>query len=122
MKETKDYRKYSIGLKIKIAEEYLSGKFSYSIGAEKYGLKNKGVVKEFVKWYKKNPDIERMKQEAKQEVCKTSDADGDVIRILKEELALARLRAMALETMIDVAEDELGIAIRKKSGAEQSND
>ncbi len=117
MKETKDYRKYSIGLKIKIAEEYLSGKFSYSIGAEKYGLKNKGVVKEFVKWYKKNPDIGRMKQEAKQAVSKSSD--GDVIRVLKEELALARLRAMALETMIDVAEDELGIAIRKKFGAEQ---
>ena len=122
MKETKDYRKYSIGLKIKIAEEYLSGKFSYSVGAEKYGLKNKGVVREFVKWYKKNPDIERMKQEAKQEVCKSSDGEGEVIRVLKEELALARLRAMALETMIDVAEDELGIAIRKKSGAEQSND
>ena len=36
------------------------------------------------------------------------------------ELELLRLKVLALETMIDVAEEELGISIRKKSSAKQS--
>ena len=52
-KLVKTYRKYPENLKRKVAQDYLTGKFSYSMGAEIYGLPNKDVVKEFVKWYRK---------------------------------------------------------------------
>jgi len=39
---------------------------------------------------------------------------------LRQELEYMRLRAVAFETMIDVAERELQIDIRKKSGTKQS--
>ena len=38
---------------------------------------------------------------------------------LKKELEYERLRSKAFETMIDIAEDELNVKIRKKSGAKQ---
>jgi len=122
MKRTKRQWKYSRALKIKVAEEYLSGQYSYSVGAEEYGLKNKYVVKEFVRWYKENPDIVLMSKKAKKLLEKKSEKNNTEVSRLEEELALARLRAASLETLIEVAEDEFGIDIRKKSGAGQSND
>ncbi len=56
-KLVKGNRKYPDNLKRKVAQEYLSSKFSYSIGAELYDLPNKGVVKEFVKWHRKKGDM-----------------------------------------------------------------
>lgn len=39
---------------------------------------------------------------------------------LEEQLSAANLKVLALETMIDLAEEDLKIEIRKKSGAKQS--
>jgi hypothetical protein len=41
------------------------------------------------------------------------------IAVLKKELEHERLRTLALSTLIDVAEQNLKISIRKKSGAKQ---
>lgn len=41
------------------------------------------------------------------------------IKILEKELEHEKLRTRALTTMIDIAEKELKISIRKKSGAKQ---
>ena len=43
------------------------------------------------------------------------------IRQLEQQLAYEKLRADALDTMINIAEKQLNIDIRKKSGAQQSN-
>jgi hypothetical protein len=43
----------------------------------------------------------------------------DEISRLKKELEYERLRSKAFETMIDIAENELNVNIRKKSGAKQ---
>ena len=48
----------------------------------------------------------------------TSTMPKDVKR-LQRELYEARLHTKLLETMIDIAEREMGIAIRKKSGAKR---
>ena len=50
--------------------------------------------------------IERMELEAE-------------IKKLKQELEYEKLRATAFSTMIDVAEEQFGIDIRKKAGAKQ---
>jgi len=42
------------------------------------------------------------------------------IKALKQELDDARFKNVVLETLVDVAEKELGIPIRKKYGAKQS--
>ena len=46
---------------------------------------------------------------------------SDYLKI-KAELETARLMILGLETMIEVAEEELGVQIRKKSGTKQSKE
>ena len=53
IKRVKSQRRYPIDLKRKIAKSYLEGEASYAVLAEENGLKDRHVVKEFVKWYRK---------------------------------------------------------------------
>lgn len=67
-------------------------------------------------------DLQQMtrKKITKQQVPLASDAE-EKIRQLEQQLAYEKLRADALETMINIAEKQLNIDIKKKSGAGQSN-
>ena len=117
---------YPKTLKRKIAEEYLGGKFSYAVAAEEYGLKNKEVVKEFVRWYKKGLYIEPMEKKNQPQDCPkpdswTKEPTKEQLRALEQQLAEAKLKIAGLETLIDIAEQELRIDIRKKSGTKPSN-
>ena len=57
------------------------------------------------------------KNEARSEEISSVDAEA-----LKKALEEAELKIKALNTLIDVAEDEFKIAIRKKPGAKQSSE
>ena len=128
MKKTKSNSKYPKALKRKIAQEYLAGKFSYSVAAEEYGLANGSVVKEFVKWYRKNHYLESMEndEEPKKknpESKKTKELttkEAARIQELEKELAAVKLKVVGLEALIDTAEQEFQINIRKKSGTKRS--
>jgi len=116
-KRTRQYNRYPKQLKRKIAKEYLSGRASYGILAEEHGLKNRGVVREFVNWYKRqNPELEKMELEE----AKPDGAESVRIKELEASLRLSELKVEMLETMIDQAEQILSIEIRKKSGTNQS--
>ncbi|SMD16017.1 helix-turn-helix domain-containing protein [Pedobacter nyackensis] len=53
---------------------------------------------------------------------KTADTSEDLeLKALKKALEEANLKIRALDTMIDIAEEQLKIDIRKKSGARQSS-
>ena len=111
-KRTKNYSRYPVELKRKIAKSYLAGEASYRILAEENGLKNRDVVKEFVRWYQRNyPGMEESKN--------LPQGSTDREKELEEQLRLAKLKIEMLETMFDVAEEELNIQIRKKSGSNQ---
>ena len=119
-------RCYPKALKRKIAEEYLSGKFSYAVAAEEYGLKDKTVVKEFVKWYKRTLYLEQMEDDkGPKEVSKPGSSPEpptkEQLQAIERQLAEAKLKIAGLEALIDIAEQELQIDIRKKSGTKPSN-
>ena len=120
MKKTKSVVRYPKTLKRKIAREYLSGKFSYAVAAEEYGLKSKNVVKEFVRWYKKSLYLESMESPDESKESIDTASDPDQLKTLAAELAAAQLKIAGLETLIDLAEQELQFDIRKKSGTKQS--
>ena len=131
-KRVKKYNRYPEELKRKIAKEYLSGQASYSILAEEHGLRDKGVVKEFVKWYKRqllseestitsmektrNNEEEKLADQRKKEPAELAEE----LAVVRKKLARSELKVKMLETMIDVAESELSIDIRKKSGTNRS--
>jgi len=53
---------------------------------------------------------------------KTSELSEELeLKALKKALQEANLKIRALDTMIDIAEEQLKIDIRKKSGARQSS-
>lgn len=120
-KLVKGNRKYPENLKRKVAQDYLAGKFSYSVGAEIYGLPSKDVVKEFVKWYRKKGDMTILTPEPMDsKELQTVKTLQFRIATLEEKLSLSQLKIESLETMVDIAEKEYGVEIRKKSGTEQS--
>lgn len=119
-------QRYAKSLKRKVAEEYLSGKFSYGVAAEEYGLKDKAVVREFVKWYKRTLYLEQMeddhlKKEPPMQDSSTESPTKEQLQALERQLAEAKLKIAGLEALIDIAEQELQIDIRKKSGTKPSN-
>ena len=124
LKRVQRQSRYPKALKRRVAQSYLSGEASYSVLAEENGLDNKGVVKEFVKWYRKelsqypqpNTTMPDKKTPTNQNI---EDLTAENAR-LKQELEAAQLRAEAFATMIDIAESRFQIPIRKKSGAKQS--
>jgi len=136
IKRVKSQKRYPVDLKRKIAKSYLAGEASYAVLAEENGLKGRYVVKEFVKWYRKELSKEEemkgdknLNVKEKEEVIKGTkvkkNPDKELsasaeLRLLKQELYEAKLKVEGLETMIDIAETTYKIAIRKKSGSKQS--
>ena len=53
---------------------------------------------------------------------KTNQSESAEIKALRKELEFANMKIKALDTMIDIAEDQLKVDIRKKSGAKQSGE
>jgi transposase-like protein len=125
IKKVKPRGRYPEELKRKIAKEYLAGKASAGYLAEEHGLNNKGVVKEFVKWYLRKDELCVQNQGAMSGKKASTEAASDLsaqeqLKQLKRQLELSQLKVEALETMIDLAEKEFQVDIRKKSGAKQS--
>ncbi len=125
IKRAKTRKRYPEELKRKIAKEYLSGAASYAVLAEEHGLRDKGVAKEFVKWYRRKYELggeNEPPMPEKKQPGPTGDEQSlkQQIKELQKRLALSELKVEALETMIDIAEEQLKLDIRKKSGAKQS--
>lgn len=124
-KRVKRNNRYSKSLKRKVAKEYLSGAASYAILAEENGLRDKTVVKEFVKWYRRQlseePKLLIQEINSLDNTSNSSKAELSArVKALEKQLAASELKTEMLETLIDIAESDLGIDIRKKSGAKQS--
>ena len=102
----------------------MSGRASYAILAEENGLRDKTVVKEFVKWYRRQLSAESELVTNEQKVEKLSSFSevelAERVKTLERQLRQSELKAEMLETMIDIAEGQLNIDIRKKSGTKQS--
>lgn len=93
-----------------VVEEYLKGGISLRGLCRKYGLKL-ATLHKWVKEYKRSGGLVVTNRPKAM-----LDMPKDVQR-LQRELYEARLHVKLMETMIEVAEKELGVPIRKKSGA-----
>ena len=108
---------YNDALKIAAARDYLTSPLSLSEVAKKYQLKNEDVVRWFVRWYNKHYDSE-LSVSNSPPGAPIINAEKEV-KDLQRELANANLKIAALEIMIEIAEQDLGIEIRKKPGTKQ---
>ena len=99
--------------KIAVAREYLTGQLSFRQLAKKHNLPGRDTARYFVKWYK------QWLKKNETEVEGPSPPNSDQVIDLEHQLKQANLRITALEMLIKVAEQELGIDIVKKSGTKQ---
>lgn len=107
--------KYDPSFKIAVAREYLTSNLGFGKLAEKHGLNGADTVRGFVRWYKKKYPDGQLRPIAPQAVD-TNKRDGETEKALQH----ANLKIEALETLIEIAQKELGIDIVKKFGTKQS--
>jgi transposase InsO family protein len=81
VKKVKSQKKYSDSLKREVGRRYIREEFSYAVAAEEYGLKDKTVAKEFVKWYRMQVEKENRAGQAEEVPSRESPQRNYVIFI-----------------------------------------
>ena len=113
---------YDESLKIAVARAYITGNLSFSQVAEKFKIAGvREVVGGFVKWYRKHYQEELLSTNTSPPNLNKDNNTEQQKRVkeLEKELSHANLKIAVLEIMIEIAEKELGIDIRKKPGTKQ---
>ena len=109
--------KYPLSFKRWLAREIETGKISRKEAKERYSLNSESTIWGWVQQYGlgKEVSLAMMTPEEKQ----TQAALEKRIKALEKALDMANLKTIAAETMIDIAEEQFNIPIRKKAGPKQ---
>lgn len=102
-----------------VITEYLVGDVSYRELGDRYGISRTTLnrwVKEFER--RKGPEKEVIERVAGELAAGREELPTEVME-LRKELEKARLYNKLLNAMIDIAEEQMGVSIRKKSGAKR---
>lgn len=118
---------YSTSLKLQIAQEIETGNLSISLATKKYGIQCRKTVVEWLKKFgnfdwdnqtplnmPKSPEQKIMELEAQVKLLEKQKA------LLEREAYVADKKAIIFDMMIDIAEQEYKIDIRKNLPPEQS--
>lgn len=112
---------YSESFKMYIVDEIETGRLNQSQANRKYNILGHSTIS---KWLRKYGSVKHGRQPGRTVTMNKESYEllrlQNENRALKNELDDARLKNIVLETFVDIAEKELGIPIRKKYGAKQS--
>ena len=111
--------RYSESFKRRVVREIELG-LSYQAAVLKYDLSGRSLITHWRKEFSSELASiipKPMTPEEEKELSQLKKRNEELAKSLKE----ASLRILGLETLIDVAEEELKIEIRKKPGSKQSN-
>ena len=111
-------------LKLKVVQEYMDTDVSQRELMQKFSIRGTNTIK---KWMRKfdlqapsEQEIELRRTMAKQKEKTPYERELEAkVKKLEQQLDYEQLRTLALDTMIDIAERDLKISIRKKSGAKR---
>ena len=120
----KKRKSYTDKFKLKVVKEYLGTEQSQREILRKYNLSGQSTITRWMRIFgyklvtNVQPKLQFAMQDEKEKSNTESKLEEQLVEIRKT-LEYEQLRNQALTTMIDVAERELKISIRKKSGAKQ---
>jgi transposase-like protein len=111
-------------LKLQVVQEYLSTDQSQKELMLRYNIRGKNSI---TKWMRKFDLQAPSQQQIELQCTMAKEVEKTVkereleakVQQLQQQLEYEKLRTLALNTMIDIAERDLKITIRKKSGAKQ---
>jgi transposase-like protein len=109
---------------IKIATEYLTTDITIKELQLKYGFKGDGNIHAWIRKFGLSKPTEEEVQimNKTKSILNTSKREQELekdIKALKKELEQERLKSLAFSKMIDIAENNMKISIRKKFGTKQ---
>ena len=120
---------YSMSFKLSVVTEVENGELTARAAKEKYGIQGEHTVETWVRKYgtfdrelqvkftmEKTPEQKLMELEAKVRMLEKQKQS------LEQQLKFQQDKAIMFDMMIDIAENELNIPIRKKSVPGASND
>jgi len=117
-------KRYPDELKIRVVKEYLTTDVSRKELANKYGFGDGGTLNKWIRIFgggiskKIEPQVLRAMSKERKHSKKTDDQEAR-IKQLEQALAHEQLKTEALNTMIDIAEEQFNIPIRKKAGSKR---
>jgi len=109
--------RHSEELKLRVVKEIITGQFTAKEASTHYDLK-KSTVDDWCAKY--SCQISDYTESMANRKAKKGTHQDDQLRQLERALEEANLKIIGLETMINIAEKDLKIDIRKKSGTKQS--
>lgn len=114
-------------IKRSVVRAFMSGQMTMQQIRKAYGIKSACTVRDWARQFEQENDelgaVNDNREMNKNKPAQTaSTPEQTELKALKKALADAELKVAALNTLIDVAEEQLNINIRKKPGAKQSND
>ena len=112
--------KYSIAFKRKVVEEIETGKISSVYKARRiYDIKGAGTIYQWIRKLGKNELIGKVvRVEMKDEKDKLKEMEKEK-RLLERALAQERVKVIALESLIEVAEEHYGVDFKKNFSAKE---
>src|SRR5690242_18962492 len=110
---------YSDKFKRSVVQTVLDGKIGITAARRKYGIKGHGSIKEWIRKYDFLSQGSMKTKAVNTEPVKSLQEREAENRRLRKELDLEHLQGRALNVMIDLAEKQFNIPIRKKPGAKQ---
>jgi transposase-like protein len=115
-----DRRSYSMAEKRAVLRAFQGGMGIKEIQIA-YGISSPSLVQSWIRRFNEE-NTELCSSKGSEMGNKTTDQhDSPEVRALKKALEEANLKVRALDTLIDIAEQQLKIDIRKKSGAKRSS-
>jgi len=117
---------YSYAFKLQVVSEIESGELSKKAAQRKYGIQGDATIRNWVKKYGNldiNYQIERSKMKSPEQKILELEQQLKLLEkknyTLEKELDQTNKKAIFFDMMIDIAEEELNISIRKKSLSNQ---
>jgi transposase len=107
------------GFKLQVVKEVVMGGLSFVEAQKKYNIASRNTVVEWCKRYSDQIGGIKIQSPMKKNKEDSPQPQDDRIAQLEKALEDSNLKNLALETMINIAEKELKINIRKKSGTKQ---
>lgn len=123
--ERRPYQRYEESYKLKVVNYYFEHGEDRKATLEEFGIDHANL-RDWLRRYPRKEKVVSLLHQIEKEMAKNykrlpSDAQAAQAEYerLQRELELEKLKSAALSTMIDIAEADLHVPIRKKSGAKQ---
>ncbi len=123
--ERQPYQRYEESYKLKVVNYYFEHGEDRKSTLEEFGIDHANL-RDWLRRYPRKGKVVSLLSQIEKEMAKSYkqlpvDAVSAQVEYerLQRELELEKLKTKALETMIDIAESDLKVPIRKKSGAKQ---